>query len=95
MASDRTGYNPSEATVPEIQGNSTMSEMGRGFMALANPLKDVAFSVDASICRPRASEPNHKTTVFIICALVFTLISIVIQVRCLKTVIKKSLLTAF
>ncbi|KAL5106319.1 DC-STAMP domain-containing protein 2 [Taenia crassiceps] len=74
------GLGKSEQVVPEIQGNSTISEIGRGFMNLANPLKDVAFSVDASICRPRPSEPDHKKTILIGLALVLTLLSIIVQV---------------
>lgn len=74
------GLGTSEQTVPEIQGNSSMSEMGRSFIALANPLKDVAFTVDASICRPQAVKPNDTTTILVGIALAFTLISIVLQV---------------
>ena len=75
----QVGFSPGEQTVPEIQSNSSISELGRSFLALANPMKDVAFTVDASICRPRASEPNHKTTAYIVCALAITLLSIVVQ----------------
>ncbi|EUB56565.1 DC-STAMP domain-containing protein 2 [Echinococcus granulosus] len=78
------GFGASEQVVPEIQGNSTMSEIGRSFMNLANPLKDIAFSVDATICRPRPSEPDHETTILIGLALVLTLLSIIVQVYVLR-----------
>ena len=75
----QVGFSPGEETVPEIQSNTSVSELGRSFLELANPMKDVAFSVDATICRPRASEPNHKTTAYIVSALAMTLLSIIIQ----------------
>ncbi|VDM17244.1 unnamed protein product [Hydatigera taeniaeformis] len=78
------GIGPSEQVVPDIQGNSTMSEIGRSFLNLANPLKDIAFSVDATICRPRPSEPDHETTILIGLALVLTILSIIVQVYVLR-----------
>ncbi|VDK37030.1 unnamed protein product [Taenia asiatica] len=78
------GLSESERGVPEIRGNSTMSEIGRGFLNLANPLRDVAFNVDASICRPRPSEPDHKTTILIGLALILTLFSIIVQIYVLR-----------
>lgn len=78
-ASNKGGGTKEEVT-PQIDGNSSMADMSRSFLQLANPLKDVAFSVDASICRPRASEPDHHKATLIICVLAFTLISIVVQV---------------
>ncbi|KAL5965400.1 DC-STAMP domain-containing protein 2 [Taenia solium] len=74
----------SERGVPEIRGNSTMSEIGRSFLNLANPLRDVALNVDASICRPQPSEPDHKTAILIGLALVLTLFSIIVQIYVLR-----------
>uniref|UniRef100_A0A5K3EJU5 DC_STAMP domain-containing protein n=1 Tax=Mesocestoides corti TaxID=53468 RepID=A0A5K3EJU5_MESCO len=78
------GMSATEQTVPEIQGNSSLSEMGRGFLALANPLKEVSFSVEASICRPRASKPDDVTTILVACSIALTLLSIVLQVYALR-----------
>lgn len=75
----------SEVT-PSIEGNSSMADISRSFLQLANPLKDVAFSIDASICRPKASEPDTQKATIIIGVLIFTLMSVVVEVRkCLIT----------
>ncbi len=79
------GSGPGEEKVPEIGSNSSLSSMAGSFMALANPLKDVAFNVDASLCRPRPSEPDHRKTVIVAIILAFTLFSIVFQVRHIYT----------
>ncbi|VDL19230.1 unnamed protein product [Hymenolepis diminuta] len=78
------GRGVKEEVAPQIDGNSSMADISRSFLQLANPLKDVAFSVDASICRPKASEPDHQTVILIICVLVFTLISVAVEVYVLR-----------
>nr|CDS27201.1 DC STAMP domain containing protein 2 [Hymenolepis microstoma] len=84
VSSPDSGRGAKEAMAPQIDGNSSMADISRSFLQLANPLKDIAFSVDASICRPKASEPDHQTTIIILCVMAFTLISVVIEVYVLR-----------
>ncbi|VDN97678.1 unnamed protein product [Rodentolepis nana] len=84
VSSPDGGKGAKESMAPQIDGNSSMADISRSFLQLANPLKDIAFSVDASICRPKASEPDHQTTIIILCVMAFTLISVVIEVYVLR-----------
>ncbi|VDL89646.1 unnamed protein product [Schistocephalus solidus] len=66
---------------PKIEGNSSLASMARSLLALSNPLKDIAFDVDASVCRPKASPPSTTNNGLIGAAIIGMLITIVLQVR--------------
>lgn len=81
------GQSMDDKKVPDIKGNSSMASMSRAFLSLANPLKDIAFDVDATLCRPKASKPNDRMNILVLVIIGFTVISIIFQVNLVPNLI--------
>ncbi|KAL7059572.1 hypothetical protein AAHC03_013353 [Spirometra sp. Aus1] len=75
------GKAPEDKIQPKIEGNSSMASLARSLLALSNPLKDIAFDVDASVCRPKASPPSTLHNGLIGAAIIGMLTTIIFQVR--------------
>nr|VZI49731.1 unnamed protein product [Spirometra erinaceieuropaei] len=78
------GRAPEDKIQPKIEGNSSMASLARSLLALSNPLKDIAFDVDASVCRPKASPPSTLHNGLIGAAIIGMLTTIIFQVYVMR-----------